>query len=71
MMTEVATQVHKEALPQGAGICSLSFPFSPLFVSFSLFFLTMTLSVLTGVDVGTKEPELAIAEGVKGPTPNV
>ena len=31
----------------------------------------MTLSVLTGADVGTKEPKLAIVEEVKGPAPNV
>ena len=68
MMTEVVAQAQKEALPQGAGTCSLPFPFSPVFVSL-FFFFTMTLSILAGADAGTKELELAIAEEVKGLAP--
>ena len=37
----------------------------------SFFFLTIALSVPIGVDVGTKESELAIAEEAKKPTPIV
>ena len=69
-MTKVAAQAQKEALPQGAGTCSLPFLFFPLLVSLSFFlfffFFTMTLSVLAGADAGIKEPELAIAEEAKG-----
>ena len=54
----------------GASSFFLPFPCSPPFVSL-FFFFTMTLSVPTSADAGTKEPKPVIVEEVKVPAPNV
>ena len=50
-----------------------AFPFLSFLCLFLLlfFFFTMTLSILAGADVGTKELEPTIAEEAKGLAPRV